>query len=168
MASAQAGMALRRIVTTTKSNQSVILIDDEIHPFPGFAANAATIWKNHKYPAELVDSDPAKEGLEMYTQGSLIRVVDFPPNSQGHNHRTSSLDYGIVLDGELELHLEDGSCTIVRPGDVVVQQATMHQWNNNTNKPIRVLFILLPSEKPDVDGVEVGESGIPEKFRPET
>lgn len=180
------GTKLRRVVTTHLSDKSAILLDEEIKPFQAFASEAATIWKNHQYPAELLSIDPVDSNPEIYTKGSLIRVVDFPPHSKGHNHRTASLDYGIILSGELEMVLEDGSRTIVRSGDVVVQQAvghlqnlavsffmtdceqTMHQWNNLTDQSTRVIFLLVPSQKPLVNGIQVAESGVPGKYLPAT
>ncbi|KAH6618437.1 hypothetical protein C7974DRAFT_415814 [Boeremia exigua] len=159
--------SLRRVVTGHKNGKSMVLIEDKLEPLPGFAANAATIWQNHRYPAELADHDAAAAGgTQIYTKGSLIRVVDFPANSTGHNHRTKSLDYGIVMDGEIELVLEDGSKTIVRAGDVVVQQATMHQWNNHTDRPCRMLFALLLSEAAaGPNGEELGDFGVPKVFQ---
>ncbi|KAF5573708.1 hypothetical protein FPCIR_13882 [Fusarium pseudocircinatum] len=156
-----AGSSLRRVVTHHKGESSAILSDEELKLIPGFGSNAVTIWRNDKYPAELVDKDPVGTDPVIYTPGSLIRVVDFPPNSSGHNHRTASLDYGIVFEGELEMVLADGSKTIVRAGDIIVQQA----WNNLTDKPARLIFVLLPSEK-TVDGVNVSEAGVPEKYLP--
>lgn len=116
---------LRRVVTTHKGCQSSILFDSELDPIPGFASNAVTIWKTSSYPAELASHDPCNDpsARKMYARGSLIRVVDFPPNSTGHNHRTQSLDYAIVLNGEIDLVLDDGSRTRIQQGDVVVQQA---------------------------------------------
>ncbi|EAW15551.1 cupin domain-containing protein [Aspergillus fischeri NRRL 181] len=100
----------------------------------------------------------------MDARGSLIRVVNFLPQSTGHNHRTQSLDYAIVLDGEMEMVLEDGSRTRVRAGDVVVQQATKHQWDNPPGRTARVIFVLLRSEALVV-GEKLGDSGIPDAFR---
>ncbi|KAH7235401.1 hypothetical protein BKA59DRAFT_407077 [Fusarium tricinctum] len=162
-----AGTPLRRVATHHKGGNSSVLFDQELTPSSGFGSNAVTIWRNDKYPAELVDKDPVSTDPVIYTQGSLIRVVDFPPNSSGHNHRTASLDYGIITQGELEMALADGSKTIVRAGDVVIQQATLHQWNNLTDKPARVIFVLLPSQK-TVAGVDVTETGVPEKYLPKT
>lgn len=113
----------RRVVTGHEKGKSKVLINDQLEPTQGFAAAAATIWQNHQYPAELSDHDASLGKTLVYNKGSLIRVVDFPANSQGHNHRTKSIDYGIVMDGEIELALEDGSKTIVKAGDIVVQQA---------------------------------------------
>ncbi|KAF4339360.1 hypothetical protein FBEOM_6774 [Fusarium beomiforme] len=164
-----AGSSLRRVVTHHKGQNSAILSDKELKLTSGFGSDAVTIWRNDKYPAELVDKDPVDTDPVIYTPGSLIRVVDFPPNSSGHNHRTASLDYGIVFEGELEMVLADNSKTVVRAGDIIVQQArilkTLHQWNNLTEKPARVIFVLLPSEK-IVNGVNVSETGVPEKYLP--
>ncbi|KAL5610551.1 hypothetical protein FOBRF1_006668 [Fusarium oxysporum] len=156
-----AGSSLRRVVTHHKGQNSAVLSDEELKLTSGFGSDAVTIWRNEKYPAELVDKDPVGTDPVIYTPGSLIRVVDFPPNSSGHNHRTASLDYGIVFEGELEMVLADGSKTIVRAGDIIVQQA----WNNLTDKPARLVFVLLPSEK-TVNGVNVSETGVPEKYLP--
>ncbi|KAM0241484.1 hypothetical protein ACHAP5_007523 [Fusarium lateritium] len=160
-----AGTPLRRVATHHEGGNSAILFDQELKLSSGFGSNAVTIWRNDNYPAELVDKDPVGTDPVIYTPGSLIRVVDFPASSSGHNHRTASLDYGIVTQGELEMVLADGSKTIVRAGDVVIQQATLHQWNNLTDKPARMIFVLLPSEK-TVAGVDVSEAGVPEQYLP--
>ncbi|KAF5563959.1 cupin domain-containing protein [Fusarium phyllophilum] len=121
-----AGSSLRSVVTHHKGQNSAVLSDEELKLTSGFGSNAVTIWRNDKYPAELVDKDP----------------VSTDP-------------------GELEMVLADGSKTIVRAGDIIVQQA----WNNLTDKPARVIFVLLPSEK-TVNGVNVSEAGVPEKYLP--
>ncbi|KAH7072039.1 hypothetical protein BKA63DRAFT_567968 [Paraphoma chrysanthemicola] len=156
----------RRVVTGHKEGRSMVLIDDKLELSQGFASNAVTIWQHHQYPAELVDHDAGKGGIKIYTKGSLIRVVDFPANSKGHNHRTKSLDYGIVINGEIELVLDDGSTTVLRAGEIVVQQATMHQWNNRTDKPCRMIFALLSSQAArGPDGKELGDHGVPKAFQ---
>lgn len=125
MGSDGAPVPLRRVVTTHKGNESAILSDIYLSPSDGFAAKAATIWMTNQYPAELMISDPSDDtrSKQMYSRGSLIRVVDFLPKSIGHNHRTQSLDYAIILDGEMDMLLDDGSKTRVQAGDVIVQQA---------------------------------------------
>jgi hypothetical protein len=52
-------------------------------------------------------------------------------------HRTRSVDYGVVLDGEIWLELEDGAQTLLTPGDTVVQIAGRHAWHNRTIEPRR-------------------------------
>ncbi len=105
-------------------------------------------------------------------QGSIIRFVDIPPdaiqdnisaediaagfaqigaaNATTHNsdsphklmHRTETIDYGILLSGELWLVLDEGE-TKLTPGDVVIQRGTNHAWSNRTNETARMVFILL-------------------------
>ncbi|KAF4855873.1 hypothetical protein CGCSCA4_v000840 [Colletotrichum siamense] len=161
----QAQTPFRRIVTHHKNEKSSILINEELQFEDGWGSQAVTIWKNHEYPAEYQGEKPDAVPI-IYTHGSLIRAVEFPPHSQGHNHRTASLDYGIVMEGELELLLEDGSRTNLRAGDIVVQQATMHQWNNVSDKPARIIFVLLPGQKKTQDGMDITEKGVPTEMLP--
>ncbi|KAF4865025.1 hypothetical protein CGCSCA1_v014050 [Colletotrichum siamense] len=161
----QAQTPFRRIVTHHKNEKSSILINEELQFEDGWGSQAVTIWKNHEYPAEYQGEKPDAVPI-IYTHGSLIRAVEFPPHSQGHNHRTASLDYGIVMEGELELLLEDESRTNLRAGDIVVQQATMHQWNNVSDKPARIIFVLLPGQKKTKDGMDITEKGVPTEMLP--
>ncbi|KAF5494426.1 hypothetical protein CGCS363_v010108 [Colletotrichum siamense] len=161
----QAQTPFRRIVTHHKNEKSSILINEELQFEDGWGSQAVTIWKNHEYPAEYQGEKPDAVPI-IYTHGSLIRAVEFPPHSQGHNHRTASLDYGIVMEGELELLLEDGSRTNLRAGDIVVQQATMHQWNNVSDKLARIIFVLLPGQKKTKDGMDITEKGVPTEMLP--
>lgn len=62
-------------------------------------------------------------------------------------HRTESVDYGIVIEGELTLVLDTREVNL-RPGDVVVQRGTNHAWANRSGKPCRMLFILVGGEYP--------------------
>lgn len=57
-------------------------------------------------------------------------------------HRTETIDYGIMLEGELTLILDEGE-TIVRAGDIVVQRGTNHGWANRSGKPCRIVFVLI-------------------------
>ncbi len=57
-------------------------------------------------------------------------------------HRTETVDYGIVLQGEIVLILDEGETT-VRAGDIVVQRGTNHGWSNRTDKPCRIAFVLI-------------------------
>src|SRR5262245_18381283 len=75
--------------------------------------------------------------------GTVCRFVDFEPNSKGFMHRTQSLDYGIVMEGEVVLELDDGSETHMTKGDVAIQRATIHASSNPMLPEwARVLFVL--------------------------
>ena len=56
-------------------------------------------------------------------------------------HRTESVDYGIVLDGQIVLLLDDSE-VVLEQGDIVVQRGTIHAWTNRTDKITRMAFIL--------------------------
>jgi len=64
--------------------------------------------------------------------GTVLRHVDIPPNTKCTMHRTVSLDYGCVLEGEVQLLLDSGEERVMRRGDVAIQRGTMHQWINQS------------------------------------
>jgi quercetin dioxygenase-like cupin family protein len=70
-------------------------------------------------------------------------------------HRTNSVDYGIVLDGELDMELDGGEVVHLRRGDVVVQRGTNHAWINNSSQPCRMAWILI-----DATPVKVGDQAL--------
>ena len=82
-------------------------------------------------------------GIPPPPEGSIFRVVDFPAGVKGEMHRTQTVDYGIVLDGEIDMVLPDGSEVHLRAGDVLVQQATEHAWENRGGAGCRIAFILV-------------------------
>ncbi|PHH91189.1 hypothetical protein CDD83_1375 [Cordyceps sp. RAO-2017] len=106
-----------------------------------------------KFPAELSDEADIDEHDELLATeklglvsagGSVCRVVDFEPANDPVMHRTQSLDYGIVLDGEIELVLDSGDVRLLRKGDIALQRATMHAWRNpSATEWARMVFVLL-------------------------
>jgi mannose-6-phosphate isomerase-like protein (cupin superfamily) len=65
-------------------------------------------------------------------------------------HRTETVDYGVVIEGELTLVLDDSEVAL-KPGSVVVQRGTNHAWANRSGKPCRMLFVLVDgSFDPDI------------------
>ncbi|KAL9600244.1 MAG: hypothetical protein Q9219_003288 [cf. Caloplaca sp. 3 TL-2023] len=106
--------------------------------------------------------------------GSVCRVVDFGPSTgEEHSkpvmHRTQSLDYGIVVSGEVECVLDGGEVRRMGVGDVCVQRGTMHAWRNVSGTEwARMVFVLLGCEKVVLEGgkelgAEMGE--VPEGIR---
>ncbi len=66
----------------------------------------------------------------------------FEPDNPGM-HTTPTVDYGVVLEGEIVLDLDAGETTLLRPGDVVVQNGTRHAWRNPGTRPATVFFVLI-------------------------
>lgn len=85
--------------------------------------------------------------------GSVCRIVDFAPGYECIMHRTQSIDYGVVLEGSIELVLDSGERRVLQRGDVAVQRATMHSWKNASEEEWgRMLFVLQNCEKLSVGG----------------
>ncbi|KAL4927327.1 cupin domain-containing protein [Aspergillus undulatus] len=91
--------------------------------------------------------------------GSVCRIVDMQPNATSPMHRTVSLDYGVVLEGEVELILDSGESRLLKRGDVAVQRGTNHAWRNVSPDGgwARMLYVLLPAEGINVGGRVLGE-----------
>jgi quercetin dioxygenase-like cupin family protein len=90
--------------------------------------------------------------------GSVLRLVDMRPGALSPMHRTVSLDYGVVIEGEVELVLEGGESRLLKRGDIAVQRGTNHAWKNASETEwARMLYVLLPAEKLAVGGRELGE-----------
>ena len=81
-------------------------------------------------------------------QEAFTQAGDAAASTVRHNsphplmHRTESIDYGIVIDGEMTLVLDEGE-VLLKPGSVVVQRGTNHAWANRSGRPCRMLFVLV-------------------------
>ena len=64
-------------------------------------------------------------------------------------HRTDTIDYAILIEGELTAIMEDGE-TVLHPGDVLIQRGTMHAWANRSGKMCRICFVLIDGVEPPV------------------
>ncbi|SMQ46668.1 unnamed protein product [Zymoseptoria tritici ST99CH_1A5] len=90
--------------------------------------------------------------------GTVLRYVDFAPDYECMMHRTQSLDYGIVLEGEIESVLDSGEVQLMRRGDSMVQRATMHSWRNPSKTEwARMIFVLQDCQPVIVGGKIVKE-----------
>lgn len=90
--------------------------------------------------------------------GTVARYVDTPPGSTSPMHRTVSLDYGVVLEGEIDLILDSGETRRLRRGDLAVQRATIHAWRNpSPTEWSRMLYFLQECEPVVVAGRALGE-----------
>lgn len=91
--------------------------------------------------------------------GSVLRIVDMNPDSLSPMHRTVSLDYGVVIEGEVDLVLDSGEVRHMKRGDIAIQRGTMHAWRNPSKTEwARVLFVLQESQPLQLeDGKTLGE-----------
>jgi len=92
------------------------------------------------------------------TGGTVARYVDMPPGATSPMHRTVSLDYGVVLEGEMEVVLDSGESRLLKRGDLAVQRATMHAWRNaSSTEWARMLYFLQEAEPLEIVGTKLAE-----------
>lgn len=139
---------VRRIVTGHDAEgRAIVVHDNAIATWPVSTGDArfALLWTTGTAPVDVmdpIDGGARQVGLTL-PGGSVLRMVDIAPGDSSPFHRTRSLDYGIVLSGEIELELDGGATTTMRSGDVVVQRGTIHAWVNRTTDWCRISFVLL-------------------------
>ena len=144
----------RRLVTGHDiDGRAVFRSIDQLQPTLIQSGDAAmsTSWTTGEVPVDLNDETEGRDrnaGLTL-DGGSVIRVCDMMPGGVSPFHRTNSIDYGIVLYGQVELELDDGAIEICSPGDVIVQRGTIHLWRNPSETQIcRIIFVLTESIGP--------------------
>jgi quercetin dioxygenase-like cupin family protein len=96
--------------------------------------------------------------------GTVLRLVDMKPGALSPMHRTVSLDYGVVLEGEVELVLDSGEARVMKRGDVAIQRGTNHAWRNTSpTKSARMLYVLQEAAPIEIGGEKLEEDvgGIP-------
>lgn len=127
--------------------------DAQIPPFP---VTGQTILRVVDFPPDAVYPDSAESVIFSEIDGHEEAQAGTAHSADKHFwfHRTDSLDYAVVLEGEITLLVDDGEAT-VHAGDVVIQRATSHAWSNRTNETARVLFVLIGT--PPVTAAEVAQ-----------
>ena len=143
-------MGTRRIVTEEVDGRSRVLSDVTLESPYGLDE----VWVTT--PDNVLGAEPGGPVFEPEAGHSLFRVFSLPPDAVMREmyasnpdggvdadgfHRTQSIDYVFVLDGPVELVLDEGS-VIVQDGDCVVQRETNHAWRNHGDKPIRLIAVL--------------------------
>lgn len=93
----------------------------------------------------MMSIDPAA-GFQEFAEHIPDLAAVMEPDNPGM-HTTQTVDYGIVLEGEVWLELDDGKEVHLKPHDVVVQNGTRHAWRNKSDKPVKMAFILIGAKK---------------------
>jgi quercetin dioxygenase-like cupin family protein len=144
-------MPLRRVVTGHDKNGKAIVTIDELSTNSISRRKGQTgtvIWTTPAVPADNTgteDGAQAKVDTTIYG-GTVFRVVQYDPGVAPRNHRTDSIDYAVVVSGEIDMEL-DGTTVTLRAGDTLVQRGTVHNWVNRGTAPCVVAFCLV-SAKP--------------------
>lgn len=142
----------RRVVTGHDEKGTSVFLSDGPPPVKRTVPEGAAfyeMWNTRAMPAPVGPTEPEPTEISLLVppdpNGTKIRVNEFPPGCVSPMHRTETIDYGIVLEGEVVLVLDDSE-TVLTPGTVVVQRGTDHRWENRSDTLARMVFVL-------VDGV---------------
>lgn len=154
---------IRRIVTGVDEDGRSVFVSDGAPPSTGTVINA--LWATAGTPVTPADEDPAKALSRFIPDpgGTVFHVVAMPPGTAGVDdvvdesgaevplpagferafssdrpgmHRTDTVDYVFIASGEVWLEVDDGEETLVRAGDVVIQDGVRHAWHNRTTEPV--------------------------------
>jgi quercetin dioxygenase-like cupin family protein len=142
---------VRRVVTGhDKNGKAVVRIDDvKANWSPGRAnQERQNIWTSNDLPVHFTEDGEDKGARQIgttITGGSVFRVVEFGPGVAPRNHRTDSIDYAVVMAGEIDMEMDD-TVVHLKAGDVLVQRGTIHNWVNKGTKPCVIAFILIASD----------------------
>ena len=164
----------RRVVTGHRDGKGTVLFDG---PAPNRKLRQASglvstlLWATDESPADIsgrADRAEREIGVPPPPRGSLFRVVEFPPGRREMSreavlkemglsgqsgsthpgmHKTRSIDYAVVMEGEIDMVLDE--CEVhLAAGDVLVQQGTNHAWINRGERPCRIAFVLIDAAEP--------------------
>ena len=116
------------------------------HPSAGTVSTL--IWSTDRTPADIAVGEDVEDlgariiGTAPPANGTRFAVIDFPPGNAPRMHRTETIDYVIVLAGEIEMDMDDSTVKLAA-GDVMVQRGTNHAWANRSGRRARVAFVLI-------------------------
>jgi quercetin dioxygenase-like cupin family protein len=149
-------LRVRRVITGhDDSGRAVVKLDElATHTFVGRpGATGLNVWTTEGFPVDndgVEDAGLRKAGTTL-PNGTIFRVLEFAPGLAARNHRTDSIDYIVVISGEIDMELDD-STVHLKAGDVMVQRGTIHNWVNNGTAPCVLAVILIAAKSVEAGG----------------
>src|ERR1700751_3333232 len=152
--SAQKLPPIRRVVTGhDRNNVAKVIMDGPATNAKAGASGATStlIWTTDSTPADCPVGEDSEDlgariiGTPPPENGSRFAVITFPPGNPGRMHRTETIDYVVVMEGELDMDMDDSTVKL-RAGDVMVQRGTNHAWVNRGKQVARAAFVLIDAK----------------------
>ena len=143
---------VRRVVTGhDDKGHARIEIDEIAHNVvsPRAGHSSTVVWSTQGFPVNNDGfEDPTQSAFKSTVDnGTVFRVVRYEPGVAPRNHRTDSIDYAVVITGEIQMELDNGVVCALKAGDVLVQRGTIHNWVNLGPEVCIIAFVLI-SAKP--------------------
>jgi quercetin dioxygenase-like cupin family protein len=149
-------LKIRRVVTGhDQSGRAIVSIDevckDVISRRPHH--ESCVIWSTGEFPTDNgSDADGGARAVATTDpNGTVFRLVEYSPGVAPRNHRTESVDYAIVMSGEIDMDI-DGKMIHLKAGDVLVQRGTIHNWINTGTAPCVIAFALIDAKPVNAGG----------------
>jgi quercetin dioxygenase-like cupin family protein len=149
-------LQFRRVVTGhDETGRAVIKIEEIsqnlVSSRPG--ATASVVWTTQGFPVDNTGNEdqgwrPTGTTLD---NGTVFRVLELAPGASPRNHRTDSIDYAVVMAGEIDMELDETTVHL-KAGDVLVQRGTIHNWVNRGTVPCVIAFVLIAAKPVEVGG----------------
>ena len=150
-----ASQPIRRVITGHDGNNVAKVIlegpaTNTKRPRDGVASTL--MWCSDAMPVDIAIGDKVEDmgarilGTAPPESGSRFIVMEFAPGIASEMHRTETIDYIAVLEGEIDMEMDDSSVKL-RAGDVMVQRGTNHAWSNRSGEICRVAFILVDGRR---------------------
>jgi quercetin dioxygenase-like cupin family protein len=145
---------IRRVITGhDDKNVAKVIIDGPAtnEKYPDVAMISTLMWATDAMPADVAigtsieDTGNRVLGSAPPVNGTRFAVLDFPPGNTAVTHRTETLDYVIVLEGEIEMDMDDSTVKL-KAGDVLIQRGTNHTWMNRSQARARIAVVLVDAK----------------------
>jgi quercetin dioxygenase-like cupin family protein len=156
---------IRRVVTGhDEQGKAIVKIDEVCTKFNETRGNAysCNIWTTDTVPADnsgQADGGKREGRFTMIENGSVFRILDFHPGLARRVHRTDSIDYIVVMSGEIDMELDDGQSVHLKAGDVMVQRGTVHNWVNRGTQSCVMAVILVHANPVQAGGKTLNAFG---------
>jgi len=143
-------LKIRRVVTGHDDDGKAVVLIDEIcrnvisrrerH-------HSCVVWSTASFPVSNSGSEDesARPVGAPGPAGTVFRIIEYGPGVAPRNHRTSTIDYAVVISGEIDMEL-DGIVVRLAAGDVIVQRGTIHNWVNRGTVPCVIAFALIAAQ----------------------
>ena len=150
-------LQMRRVVTGhNKDGKAIVQIDEPVKNVvssrPG--VSSCVVWSTKGFPVDNDGNiDPTTGTFKTTVEnGTVFRVVRYEPGVTPRNHRTDSIDYAVVVSGEIDMELDDGVVVKLKAGDALVQRGTIHNWVNRGKEDCVIAFILIAAKPVSAGG----------------